>query len=205
MHIQGTLNLVDSTHVCSFFGAEAYSGDLACIDVSDLFNASGYVVIDSTRYPPYGPYTQGSILRQEEPGPSIYVTLPRTDVTNCDPTARWAGFDPPLYLHEQAYTGGSLSDGTYRDGTWMDRWYDPIWIIYSLWYTQDASNPALIGYRYRDPGRVNVGSYYVPMEVPRTTGWYEIRWRYQRDSSAYVHEVVMPFRCASAGIDSDRS
>jgi len=206
MHIQGSLHLVDSPHVSSFFGAGAYGGDLACYDSTHVSQITGYVVIDSTRYPPYGPYIQGSILRQEDPALGPFVQVPSSDTTTWDPTSQWAGGDPPLVLMDHTYAWGTLGmDGTYRDGTWMDRWYDPVWINYSLWYTEDASNPSLIGYRYRDPVKVNVGNYYVAMEVPRPTGWYEIRWRYQKTATSYAHEVVMPFRCMSAGIDSDRS
>ena len=74
-----------------------------------------------------------------------------------------------------------------------------------MWYVEDSSNNILIGDRYREASRKDVGRYYTSMVVPRPTGKYEIRWRYQKRIDSYAREVVMPFLCQSAGIDTDRT
>lgn len=87
----------------------------------------------------------------------------------------------------------------------MQRWYDPVSVNWSLWYTQDASNNELIGVREREPARVDVGRYYTLGVVPGPTGHYEIRWRYQKDQKAYTRERVQGFLCTSNGINADRT
>ena len=161
-------------------------------------------------------FTQGTFLGWGMP-PAV-VGMPPLGFSapsiHPDPTSMWSsGADPApdqvgtvsLVLRDKTYSGGYYHDGTYFDTTLQYRWYDPVWVNYSLWYTQDASHPLLIGYRYREPIEASVGNYYVTMEVPRTTGRYDIRWRYEKDNSSYAHEIIQPFLCRSEGIDADRT
>jgi hypothetical protein len=88
----------------------------------------------------------------------------------------------------------------------MSRWFDPSYIKYSIWYLNyDTSQYSLVGYQHRDPIQENVGDYYAPLQVPNTTGHYQIRWLYLKDDSgAYGSEIVKSFTAMSRGIDSMR-
>lgn len=168
---------------------------------------SGYILDRSTRVTTDYTFVQGTILGQSPLPLNSKLIFPSVNYGHYDPTAYWSSPypDPPLCLKDWTYSGGTYSDGTYSDGTYLERWFDPYWINYSVWYVQDASNNVLIGNRYREASRSNVGQYYTSMVVPSTTGKYEIRWRYQKYTNSYAKEIVMPFLCRSAGVDTDRS
>jgi len=221
----GTFNLLDSPHVSSFVGSDAHEGTLTGSDSTHTSFFTGYIILDSTRYPSLGSFYQGTVFGRG-PDPSwVNPGGPALFLPSGDPTARWAGTgDPPIQFTDTTWVGGNWVDGTYVDGTRRSYWYDPMVVNYALWYIQGSSNPQLIGYRYRDPVRKNVGDYYTSMIVPRTTGNYEIRWLYQKTSAKgfgqdgfgigsfggygipkdiYAHEIVQPFTCVSLGIDPD--
>lgn len=178
MMINGTLRCHDAPHISSFLGSIAQVGTLVCVDSTYLSQISGYILSDSTSIPSSLSFRQGYMTGRGD------MTLTLTDWTWC---------------------GGTWDSTTYVDGTLRTRWFDPIWINYSLWYVQDSSNPSLIGYRYNEPISDDVGRYYVPMTIPQTTGRYETRWRYQKDSSSYAREIRQPILCTSGGISADKT
>jgi len=202
----GSMSVVDHSHTAHFIGTLTQTATLLLIDSTTQAPMGGYAVIDSTRLLPDSTYLQGTVFGKGDPvGFVDGFNLPIPSTPAYDPTSFWANPDPPLYLTDTTYVGGTCHDGTYTDGTYMHRWFDPKWVNFSLWYTQDSSNNHLIGNRYREPVRRDVGNYYTSMVVPRQTGHYEIRWRYLKESGGYAHEVVQGFLCKSAGIDADRS
>jgi len=211
MDVTGTLLSVDFPHYTALFGhvGTEVDGTAIFIDTSNFSPIDGYVISDSTRLLPDSTFIEGTFLGRGDPigyVPTL-LAVPVPGQCNFDPTAYWSdpvNPDPPLYLMDRTYAGGHLGiDGTYRDGTWMTRWFDPIWINYSVWYVQDASNNQLIGIRDREPVRIDVGNYYTSMVVTPPTGHYEIRWRYQKDNSSYAREAVEGYFCVSAGISPD--
>jgi hypothetical protein len=111
-----------------------------------------------------------------------------------------------LVLTDWTYSGWSdYTDGTYVDGVWGFRNYIPSWINYSVWHMDyDSSQYSLVGYRFRQPITDNVGQYYAPMVTPSPPGHYELRWRYQKTSTVYAHEIRAPFTSRSRGVDSMR-
>lgn len=208
MNVTGTLTCVDWPHYTHFSGSigTEIEGTADFTDSSNYSPISGYVISDSTRLYPDYTFTEGDILGRGNPIGYVGTDLSVPTGITFDPTAAWADpHDPPLYLMDHTYFGGYLDGTTHKDGTWMDRWYDPIWINYALWYVEDASNKELIGIRDRQPVRINVGNYYTSMVVPNQSGKYEIRWRFQKDNSSYAREAVEGFLCKSSGIDPDRS
>jgi hypothetical protein len=113
--------------------------------------------------------------------------------------------DLTLTLRDWTYFGGIPYDATtFIDGTWMFRWYDPVYLSYSIWYqSYDTSQFSLIGYKYRNPVHLNVGSYYSAMVVPKLVGHYQERWLYLRDNSgSYAHELRTAFTAVSSGLDA---
>jgi hypothetical protein len=214
MKISGTLNLVDSKYQCFFIQTPIDDlGGLQCIDSTHQSPFYGFVISDSTRIYPDSTYIQGSVFGRGELPNNQYALMDISQsaayndgTAHDDPTSDWVNnVDPPIYFHDTVYTGYLDTDGTYKGGSLVYRSYDPIWLTYSLWYVQDASNNQLIGNRYREPVRRNVGDYYISMVVPRETGHYEIRWKYKKDNHSYVREIVEGFLCTSLGIDTDRS
>ena len=171
----GSIFIKDAPHVSQFFGYVGLTGNLFCIDSTHQSLFSGYVISDSSCLPGDQTFVQGAIL-------SV------SDLT--------------LSLSDWTYANGRLrDDGTYVDGTFGWRSYDPLWLNYAIWYQDyDTSAKSLVGYRYRTPARQNVGTYYAPMVVPTLPGHYEIRWCYQKDSNSYVRELVQPFVSVSNGL-----
>lgn len=112
--------------------------------------------------------------------------------------------DLPVTLKDWTYFGGHQQDATtWVDGTWMDRWFNPVYLKYSIWHQDyDTSQFSLVGYKFRDPGTVNTGEYYAPMVVPSLPGHYEARWIYLKDTSSYAREIVEPFVSVSRGLDA---
>lgn len=112
--------------------------------------------------------------------------------------------DLPLILQEWNYYGGYQVDATtYAGGQWGNRWFDPEYLKYSIWYMNyDTSQFSLIGYKFRDPGRINVGDYYAPMVTPPTPGHYQIRWLYFKDDDLYGQEIINSFTAVTRGIDA---
>ena len=176
MDYYGSISLIDSTHTSQFFGYLGYGGYVEFYDSTHFTPMTGYVVDDSTRLPSDSTYFQGAILSRQ---------------------------DMTLSLKDWTYSGGHLNiDGTWVDGTFKHRWFDPLWLFYSIWSQDyDTSAWSLTGYRYREPVNPSVGEYYASMVVPQETGHYEARWTYLRDNSSYAKEIVQPFVSMSRGID----
>jgi hypothetical protein len=182
--ITGTAVLSDNSRVTqNQVGISGFGYD---VESSGTETLPGFVIVDSTTLNTSSTFSQDQIL-----GPG----------------------DIPLCLSDWTYFGGHLQpDMTWTGGTWMNRWYDPLWLWYSIWYENylyDSSGNlvgfgpfSLVGYKYRTPTRKNVGKYYASMVVPDMAGHYEARWVYERDNSSYAHEIVMPFVGASSGIDA---
>jgi hypothetical protein len=183
MAITGYAVLSDNSRVAQTHGITGFGYDVESNGTETL---PGFVIVDSTTLNEKGPFYQNQIL-----GPG----------------------DLPLCLTNWGYYGGYQQlDGTWVGGSWMNRWYDPMWLWYSVWYENyiyDSSGHetgfspyTLVGYKYRDPTRKNVGNYYASMVVPKTVGHYEVRWVYEKDNSSYAHEVIVPFVDLSLGVDS---
>ena len=174
----GKLSLVDSTHVSQFFGSVSLSSTLQLIDTTHSASLSGYVLNDSTYLPGDSTLFQNSILNP-------------TDMT--------------LVLFDWTYAHGVPDiDGTLVGGSLGFLWYDPAWIHYSIYYQDyDTSDFSLVGYRYREPVRQNVGQYYASMVVGQP-GHYETRWVYQREALGYAQEKKQKFTSMSAGLDAMR-
>jgi hypothetical protein len=177
MVISGSIHATDKAHVSFFTGGPVETGSAQFIDASHQTGFSGYVVSDTTTIPTDQTFWQGQILGRGD------LTL-----TLADWTYAW---------------GRQLDATTYTDGTWGYLWVTPIWINYSVWHQDyDTSQFSLVGYRYRDPISDNVGKFYAPMVVPSPPGHYELRWRFQKDSSSYAKEIDVPFVSLSRGVDS---
>jgi hypothetical protein len=172
MDFYGNASFRDSTHVFQAEGLVSVIGDGSCNDSVYACSSIGWIISDSVTYSSAGSFTQGTFLSTSD------MTMNLTDWT---------------------YTGGYWDSTVLRDCTRINRWFDATWINYSTWRTIDASNKVLIGYRYREPVHPNVGNYYAPMEVPGP-GQYDLVWRYQKDSSAYVREKKVPFTSLSDGV-----
>lgn len=175
MRYDGYIEVLDRPHEVHIEGSIVYPGYIEAIDRSHDVSISGYIVSDSTTLSTDQTFTQGAII---------------------------SSGDMTLSLKDWTYTDGSQNpDGTWVDGTFQFRWFDPEWVFYSIYYYQN-SDWSLVGYKYRDPVRSNVGEYYSSMVIPEETGLYENRWTYQRDSSSYAHEIIQPFTSYTRGIDS---
>jgi hypothetical protein len=184
MTIHGTFHAIDNSHVTFFSDLNGPAGAFQATDNPHQTFFSGYVVSDTTVFGTDQTFFEGQILGIG---------------------------DLTLTLADWTYAGGYQLDATtYTGGTWGYRYYNPIWINYSIWYQSydgtnyDTSAPyAMVGYRDREPVNYpTVGSYYAAMVVPSPPGHYEIRWRYQKTASSYAKEIDVPFVSLSRGIDS---
>ncbi len=174
----GKLSLVDSTHISEFIGSITLTSSLRLVDTTHTVSLTGYVLNDSTYLPGDATFAQGS------------------ELTSADMTVVFADW---TYAH-----GVPNIDGTLVDGTLGYRWFDPYRIHYSIYYMDyDTSDFNLIGYRYREPGRQNVGLYFAPMIVGQP-GHYENRWVYQREVLGYSQEIRQKFTSMSSGLDAMR-
>ena len=171
--ITGTINGADSHHIASLTGGDLRTGSFAGFDLSHQGHISGVVIGDTTSRSRDSIFVQGSLL----------------DSTSL-----------PLTLWDSTYIDGTYVDGTYQDSTYVVRTYNPIWINYSVWFLDSTT---LVGTRLRTPMNPQVGQFYANMYAPDNPGRYEIRWRYQKDSSSYAQEIDEPFSVRSWGIDSD--
>ena len=174
----GKLSLVDSTHIGQFFGEITLSSTLQLVDTTHLAPMSGYVLNDSTYLPGDSTYFQNRVISSTD------MTLALADWT---------------YAH-----GVPNIDGTLVGGTLGYRWFDPYWIHYSIYYQDyDTSVFSLVGYRYREPIRHDVGLYFTNMVVGQP-GHYETRWVFQREVLGYAQEKRQQFTSMSQGLDSMR-
>jgi len=114
--------------------------------------------------------------------------------------------DQTMVFADWTYAGGNLNiDGTWVDGTWGYQWYDPVQRYYSIYfqdYDTSASDSTLVGYKFREPVRENVGQYYSSMVTPDTPGHYLNTWTSLKDSTAYAKRISQPFTNMSRGIDA---
>lgn len=178
MRYYSYLRVIDGTHEVHIEGSIGYSGTIEAIGYPSQFSLTGYIISDTSSLATDQTFTQGAIIGYS---------------------------DMTLSLKDWTYADGSQNpDGTWVDGTFQYRWFDPEWIFYSIYYmSYDTSDWSLIGYKYRDPIRSGVGEYYVSMVVPDEPGHYENRWTYLRDNSgSYAKEIVQPFVSVSKGLDS---
>lgn len=177
MRYDGYIEVIDRPHEVHIEGSIGYPSIIECYDRSTACSITGYVVSDSSTLPTDQTFFQGEIIGYGD------MTLSLKDWSYADSTQNM--------------------DGTWVDGTFQYRWFDPEWIFYSIYYRDyDTSDYSLIGYRYRDPVRSNVGEYYASMVIPEQIGHYENRWTYLRDNSgSYAKEIVQPFVSMSRGID----
>jgi hypothetical protein len=178
MSIYGNIQAFDTAHVTFFTNLSGPAGAIQAMDTPHATFFSGYVISDTTTLSTDQTFLQGHILG-------------RNDLT--------------LILADWTYAGGwQLDATTYTGGTWGYRYYNPLWINYSIWYkSYDTSEFTMVGTRDRSPiGYPTVGNFYAPMVVPSPPGHYEIRWRYQKDSNSYAREIDVPFVSLSRGVDS---
>jgi len=108
------------------------------------------------------------------------------------------GSSLPIEFWDRTYVGGTLVDGTYIGGIYTVRRYNPIDIYYSIIDSDGTS----IGCSFRTPYSMSMGNFYANMLAPHVPGSYDIRWRYQKDSSSYVKEVRENFFVKTWGIDA---
>lgn len=178
MRYDGYVRAIDRPHEVLIEGSIGYPSVIACYDSFYISSITGYIVSDSSALPTDQTFLQDQII----------------------------GYgDMTLSLKDYTYADGSQNpDGTWIDGTFQYRWFDPEWIFYSIYYQSydNTSDYSLIGYKYREPVRSDVGEYYASMVIPETVGHYENRWAYLRDNSgSYAKEIVQPFVSMSRGID----
>ena len=175
--VYGTFNLIDTTHISHFLGYIGYGGYLHAVDTTHIAPMTGLVINDSTTFGTDTTYNQNSILGRG------------------DQTAIFADW---------TYSNGTLNvDGTWVDGTFGWQWYDPVQLYYSV-YNQDTadSDATLIGYKFREPVRNDVGNYYASMVTPETPGHYLTTWTWLKDNSSYAKRESQPFTNMSGGLDA---
>lgn len=175
--VSGTILAVDALHQAQLFGSWSCSGSIHSIDSSHFASLEGIIITDTATVDGDSTFVQNSLL--ESDGLS-------------------------LTLLDSTFINGYLYDGTYVDSTYTIRWFNPIWLNYSIWKL-DGTNEILVGTRERTALNPDVGEYYANMQAPTVPGQYQIRWRYQKDAELYATEIREPFRVLTAGIDSDHS
>jgi len=175
MNYTGTITLSDNSRLNPLTG---FSGYLFDVTAPDQNFSIALDIADSKIIAGDSPFFQGQIL-----GPG----------------------DMPLVLQDWTYFGGQPFDATtFVGGTWMFRWFDPVYLTYSVWYKDyDTSQFSLVGNKFRNSIiEQNVGNFYASMVVPQTPGHYQTRWLYLKDySGSYAHEIVNKFVSVSRGID----
>lgn len=173
--ITGTLQATDANHTGSLTGGDLRTGSFSATDLQSTGYFYGVVIGDSTRNPNSLTYTQGQPVK-----------------------------DMTLTFYNRRFSDGSYSDGTYFDSTYLVRNYNPIWLNYSIWYLTppDSSTAVLQGTRTRTADNTRVGYYNTNMMAPEP-GRYELRWRFQKDTSSYAKEIVQPFTVNSWGLTSN--
>lgn len=175
--ISGTISAVDSSHQAIILDRWSRSGSILFSDSLHVADLEGIVINDTTTVMGDSTFVQDYLLQSDG------LTLTLIDST---------------------FINGVLIDGTYVDSTYTIRWFDPIWLNYSIW-KMDGSSEEIIGTRERHPLNPRVGIYYANMFAPSDPGQYQIRWRYQKDTELYASEVREPFRVETAGIDADQT
>lgn len=177
--VHGYISFIDTTHVSSFLGTITYGGYAEFLDTTSQYFSSGLIISDTTRVPRDTTFTQDQILS-------------------------WS--DMTMTFSDWTYANGHLNiDGTWVDGTFGFKLFDPTNLYYSIYYKDyDTSDFSLVGYKFREPVKINVGQYYASMIVPNTVGHYENRWTYLRDNSSYAHRIIQPFTSMSKGLDAMR-
>lgn len=161
----GIILSIDSPHSSHFRSSITNTGFLQNFDSTDFSAIACSIIFDSIRLYPDQTVQIGSTVDSQ------YFSL---------------------LLRDRTYTGGHWTfDGTYADGTLVNRYFDPYSISYSIWNSPNSGQP--IEYRYREPVRVNVGNYYATFEVPDSSGTYQLKWLYRKDSSSYSHEIIQNF------------
>ena len=176
----GTILSVDSPHVSQFIGSilNYVTGTVLNLDSTHHTYLTGYVISDTIQLSPDLSFPIGGAIGTG---------------------------DLTLTLKDRTYTGGYWDTTNLRDSTLVERYFDPFWINYGIWGIPDASTLNLIGYRYRNPVRHNVGQYYASMQVPDQTGTYQIRWVYQKDSSSYARQLIQNFTAVDVGLSYQTS
>lgn len=172
--ITGNLYAVDSQQYSYMWGGDTRHGSILSNDDSDSNTLFGIQLSDSTSLPDTSrSYTQKTLI---------------------DPSGGLS-----VHFYDRTYVDGSMNpDGTVVDATLVTRYYNPIWVNYSVWF---MTPPTIQGSHQRVPRNPMVGHYSVNMYAPDVPGQYELRWRYQKDQSSHAREFVIPFYSTSGGID----
>jgi hypothetical protein len=175
MNYSGTITLSDSSRHNSDSGVSGYFYSISPTDSNSITS----IIFDSTTVDGDQTFLQQQIL---------------------------GSGDLTLVLNEWGYFGGTQIDATtYSGGRWGNRWFDPSYLTFSIWYLDyDSSQYSLVGYQRRDAAELSVGNFYAPMQVPNPPGHYQIRWLYLKDNNSYGTEIVNPFTSVSRGIDAMR-
>jgi len=174
----GNFYAVDSNNSSLLWDSNIRVGSVSLLDRYNTFNGQGVIIADTITLPADTSVMQGTLIE----------------------SFRYSFYD-------RTYLGGHLNiDGTYIDGTYLTRSYDPLWVNYSVWYqTPPTGVPEeLVGYPTRVAQNLAVGQYTANM-IAGVPGNYEIRWRYQKDQSSLAREVDIPFTVTTWGIDAQPS
>jgi len=180
LETRGSFLSLDWPHQALFTGASTEFGVLTGIDQLHQASLDGVLVGDSTRVPGDASFVQGQLL---------------------------ASSDMTLCLKEGSYFGWNNVDGTFEDGTYTVRSFNPLWVNYSVWYlTPSSGDPKQMQeYGLRPALNPQVGSFYANMYAPDQPGKYELRWRWQKVDGTYAHEIIAPFTTVSQGIRAQPS
>lgn len=175
--ISGTISAVDSPHQARILDRWSRSGSILSSDSSHVASLEGIIITDTTTVAGDATFTQDHLLQMN---------------------------DLTLTLLDSTFINGNLVDGTYVDSTYTIRWFNPVWLDYSIWKI-DGTSEELTGTHERHALNPRVGIYYANMLAPSDPGHYQIRWRYQKDTELYASEIREPFRVETAGIDADQT
>jgi len=171
--ITGNIYTVDTQQYSSMWGSNVRIGSILSVDASDGYFSKGIQISDSTARPD--------------------ISLSFTQHALIDPSGGLG-----LTFQDRTYVDGSMNpDGTIVDSTLLQRYYNPLWVNYSVWI---MTPPMLVGTPQRTPLNPSVGQYEVNMFAPDVPGEYQLRWRYQKDQSSHAKELAIPFYSASGGV-----
>ena len=175
----GTVTSIDNQQYSSVWDSRIRHGSVLTVDGQDTFVASGIEISGTTTLSGGLSFIQDTVI--------------------------WPSSGLDLTFWDSTYIGGTLTDGTYVGGNYVTRTYNPIWLNYSLWYLTpptycEDSQWVIQGCPVRTAMNTSVGHYSASLVAPTVPGYYEIRWRYQKDQSSHALEIDTPFTVATWGI-----
>jgi hypothetical protein len=206
MDVHGNFNIHDTLYRSFFTGTVNYGGTFQLFDTTYVSSITGIVVGGYCYMPGDETFSMGQFVGDATIPPRYGVW--GTGGISAIATSGLAslGTDPSIALYDSTAVGPGYwtTDGTYVDGTYMTRAYDPRWINYGIYYIAppDRSDSTLVGYRFREPVHKDVGHYYASMEMPWQPGHYEIRWLEQKYDNTSAWEIRQRFTVASNDIVS---